>query len=183
VEPIPGEEESMTPKFDLTARPIIEALYGRIHELEANGAPLAEVEAVEKALDMAIERGAPTKRKEEALGDVLRNGRFSARRSRAREARLVQRFLRMEPRFVTGRRRYQGDFVAPDSTVASVEARQLVEILRTEAAACGRHGPEVLSSLIAGESVAEAAASARVSRATANRTIKRIREATRLATG
>jgi hypothetical protein len=172
----------MTPIFNETTVALAEALYDRIRMLESRGAPLIEVEGLEKALDMAIARGPAGKPREEMLGDVVRNGRFSARRSRAREARLVQRYLQMEPRYETGRRRSSGDFVSQDSPSANAEAAYLLMAMRAEAVACGSHGQRVLASLIRGEGVAETASSAGVSRATVNRTVRRIRQAARRAT-
>jgi len=135
-----------------------------------------DVEAIERAIDLAIGRRHDPDPSEYLLADVLRNGRFSARRSQKRRRRLGQRYASAQPRMVTGRRRFPGDFVACDSPAASAEATELEAALTQEARASGAHGPTILAALRAGEPVSEAADEAGVSRATANRTVGRLRD-------
>lgn len=135
-----------------------------------------DVEAIERAIDLAIERrddGVPS---EYLLGDVLRNGRFSARRSQARRRRLGQRYALDQARMVTGKRRLPGDPIAVDSPSAEAEAAELLAELEAVARACGPHGQVILRALVNGESISHAAAGAEVSRSTAHRAVRRLRE-------
>lgn len=136
------------------------------------------VEGIERAIDLAIER-----RHEQAseylFRDVLRNGRFSARRSRARRRRLAHRYAAEQPRAATAKRRIPGDSVASDSPQASLEARQLEEELARLASDCGASGPDILEALTMGQTVSDAAALAGVSRSTAQRTVIQLRSRAR----
>jgi hypothetical protein len=155
--------------------PYVEAAiqcYELIHRLKVDD--VDDVEGIERAIDLAIER-----RDEEAneylLRDVLRNGRFSARRSRARRKRLADRYAAEQPRAITAKRRIPGDSVASDCPHAAVEAGQLEEELARLASDCGAAGPNILRALTAGQPISEAAASAGVSRSTAQRTVSKLR--------
>lgn len=159
--------------------PYVEAAmhcYELIHRLKVDD--VDDVEGIERAIDLAIER-----RHEEAneylLRDVLRNGRFSARRSRARRKRLTDRYAAEQPRAITAKRRIPGDSVAGDCPHAEVEARQLEEELARLASDCGASGPNILEALAAGQPTSEAAASAGVSRSTAQRTVTKLRSRAR----
>jgi hypothetical protein len=159
--------------------PYVEAAiqcYELIHRLKVDD--VDDVEGIERAIDLAIER-----RHEEAseylFRDVLRNGRFSARRSRARRKRLAHRYAAEQPRAITAKRRIPGDFVADGCLHASVEACQLGEELARLASNCGASGPNILEALIAGQPTSEAAASAGVSRSTAQRTVTKLRSRAR----
>jgi hypothetical protein len=137
-----------------------------------------DVEGIERAIDFAVER-----RDEEAgeflFRDVLRNGRFSARRSQARRKRVAHRYVAEQPRAMTAKRRVPGDSVASDCPHASVEARQLEEELARLASECGAAGPDILKALTAGQPTSEAAASVGVSRSTAQRTVAKLRSRAR----
>lgn len=137
-----------------------------------------DVEGIERAIDLAVER-----RNEEAgeflFRDVLRNGRFSARRSQARRKRVAHRYVAEQPRAMTAKRRIPGDTVASDCPHASVEARQLREELARLASECGAAGPDIFGALTAGQPTSEAAASAGVSRSTAQRTVAKLRRRAR----
>ncbi len=137
-----------------------------------------DVEGIERAIDLAIER----RHEEESeflFRDVLRNGRFSARRSRARRKRLARLYAAEQPRAITAKRRIPGDSVASDCPHASVEARQLEEELARLASDCGAAGPDIFEALTAGQPTSEAAALAGVSRSTAQRTVAKLRRRAR----
>jgi hypothetical protein len=135
-----------------------------------------DVEGIERAIDLALERRDDPGPSEHLFGDVLRNGRFSARRSQKRRRRIERHYAFEQPRMATGKRRIPGDRVAADSPAADVTAGELREKLRHEARVSGGHGPVLLQALTEGETVSEAAQKAGVSRSTAHRTVKRLRE-------
>src|SRR5215203_1849455 len=94
---------------DSTSKPYVEAAlacYQTIAKLEVDN--VDDVEGIERAIDLAIERRHDPGPKEHLLSDVLRNGRFSARRSQARRRRLERRYAAEQPRVVTGKRRIPG---------------------------------------------------------------------------
>jgi hypothetical protein len=148
--------------------------YGLIAALKVDD--VDDVEAIERAIDLAISRGRDGEGGEYLIRDVLRNGRFSARRSWARRRRTEARNSQDVPRRITGRRRIPGDAVSLDaapfeeSAAAELEA-ELLKVARD----CGPAGPAILANLSAGNPILEVAGSAGVSRSTADRTIARIR--------
>jgi hypothetical protein len=167
----------MAPTTDNTSQPYLEAAlacYQMIENLEVED--VDDVEGIERAIDLAIQRRHDPGPKEHLLRDVLRNGRFSARRSQARRRRLERRYASEQPQMATGKRWISGEFVTNDSPAASAAARELREGLSREARACGLHGPTVLNAILAGETVSGAATAAGVSRSTAHRTVKRLRQ-------
>ena len=133
-----------------------------------------DVEGIERAIDLAIAR-----RNEELdpylFRDLLRNGRFSARRSQARRRRLAYRYAAEQPVATTAKRRFLGDSVSMDSPQSSVEARELKRELDRVASDHGAAGPAVLGALVAGRPTIEAAAHAGISRSTAQRVAARLR--------
>jgi hypothetical protein len=161
--------------LDTQHPPYVEAAiecYALINRLKVDD--IDDVEGIERAIDLAIERR-HEKTSDYLFRDVLRNGRYSARRSRIRRKRLADRYAAARPRVVTAKRRTPGDFVASDSPHASMEARQLGTALVQRAANCGASGPAILEALMIGEPTSEAAASAGVSRSTAQRTVSKFR--------
>jgi hypothetical protein len=170
----------MPPTFDNPSQPYLEAAlacYEMIQNLDVED--VDDVEGIERAIDLAIQRRHDPGPKEHLLRDVLRNGRFSARRSQARRRRLERRYASEQPQTTTGKRWVPGEFVTSNSPAASAAARELHEELSREARACGLHGPTILSAILAGETVCGAATAAGVSRSTANRTVKRLRQRAR----
>ncbi len=147
-----------------------------IHDLEVRGASTDQVRAVEKAVDMAIERRHSDKPKDSLLSDVLRNGRFSARRSRERERDLAERYAEHQLRISTGKARIPGEFIAAESPHSAARGQELIACLVDEAGRCGTHGERVLAGLLAGETVSTTAQAAGVSTATVNRVIRRLRQ-------
>lgn len=170
----------MALSIDDSNQPYVEAAlrcYELIENLKVDD--VDDVEGIERAIDLAIERRHDPGPAEHLLGDALRNGRFSARRSQARRRRLGQRYGAEQPRMITGKRWIAGDLLASDSPAASAEARELQGELRREASICGSHGSSILEALLVGEDVSEAATAASVSRSTAHRTVKRLRQRAR----
>lgn len=158
---------------------VVEECQGIVRNLEMRGRDIDDVEAVERAIEYAINRRFSDKPEDHLLYDVLRDGRRSVRRSRQRERRFTERYARLLPNQVTGKRRVVGDFIqignaADESFGDELEARVVEEARRF-----GEHGQRILDGLIAGETTREAAESAGISMATANRTIKRLRQRAR----
>ena len=149
--------------------------YGMIARLEESGASTEKVEAVEKALDMAIERRNSDKSADDLFVDVLANGRFSARRSRARQLRTAARCQTTQRRCRTGKRGQPGEIADVRSPQSAVEAKELLEELADEARRGGRQDLRILSGLIAGDTIKRTSVGADVSPATVNRTVKRLR--------
>jgi hypothetical protein len=173
----PREEELMALSIDDHNQPYLEAArccYELIENLKVDN--VDDVEGIERAIDLALERRHDPGPSGHLLGDVLRNGRFSARRSQKRRRRVERHYASEQPRIATGKRRIPGDRIAPDSPRAGAEAHELRRELDREARAAGRHGPVLLRALIEGETVSKAAAKAGVSRSTAHRTVKRLRQ-------
>jgi hypothetical protein len=147
-----------------------------VQNLELKGASADDVEAVEKAIDLAINRRFSAKPKEFLKRDVLRDGARTTRRTKKRQRQVGERYGAHQPRQVTGKRRVPGEFTAMETPASLARAAELEDHLHDEACECGAHGPRVLAGLIDGETTKVAAEAAGVSMATANRTIKRLRQ-------
>src|SRR4051812_17912844 len=105
----------MAPQLNKTVVDVVDECQKIVFDLDVDGANVDDIDAVEKAIDMALERRFSGKPKEHLKGDVLANGRFSVQRSRARAARLAEKYGGQLPRVRTGKRRVAGDFISGDS--------------------------------------------------------------------
>jgi hypothetical protein len=148
--------------------------YDRVQKLTGLGDGL-EAEAAERAIEMALFGNRPAKEPCLLLGDVLKNARFSVRRSRARNAVATDELRRLgQQKVATGGCR---GFITDETPEDLVIARELGRCLHGEACRCGTYGVRVLEGVIGGESAQETAAAAGVSRATVDRTLRRLRKA------
>jgi hypothetical protein len=108
------------------------------------------------------------------VNDVLRNGRHSVRRSRARQATAVEETGRLAERGITtGATR---GFVECETPEQISLANELEGSLREEGRRCGRHGERVLDGLLGGETSSEIAVAAGISITTVSRTMRRLRD-------
>lgn len=150
--------------------------YRRVTELKECFGDGEEAAIAEHAIEMALFGDRPLKDKDRLLDDVMRNARFSVRRSTARGLRATEEVGHLARRnMVTGGSPGFFDDERPEDIVM---AHELEECLRDEACRCGKHGERVLAGLIIGESAHETAAAAGVSKATVDRAVRRLRAAT-----
>lgn len=131
-------------------------------------------EAAELATVLAISERREERDPQRLLGDVLRNARFTTRRSRARRLRSVEECGRLAASGVaTG---LSLGFVDHDTPADRAVAREMIDCLHNEACKCGKHGTRVLAGLLGGETTREIASSTGVSPATVDRTIRRLKD-------
>jgi hypothetical protein len=146
--------------------------YARISRLPEGS---EEADAVEHAVSLVLSERRPEKDKLLLLDDVLRNGRHSVRRSRARRASAVEETGQLAARGIaTGATRGFVEYETPEQICF---ANELERSLRKEASRCGDHGARVLDGLLRGETSSVIALGAGVSAATVNRTVRRLRDA------
>jgi hypothetical protein len=147
-------------------------LYARVRKLRDGS---EEADAAERAISMTLSEKRRAKDKELLLNDVLRNGRHSVRRSRARFANAVEESGQLASRGIaTGATRGFVDYETPEHHFL---ANELTRHLEQQACRCGRHGPRVLEGLLDGETSREMMTATGVSASTINRTVRRLRDA------
>lgn len=134
-----------------------------------------DAEVAEHAISLVLERRGRELDAPLLLHDVLRNSRHSVRRGRARFLRAVEETGQLALRGIASGG--VAGFEQLDSPERICELRDHLQALRDAAASSGPHGGRVLAGLLVGETSAETAAAAGVSRATVERTVRRLREA------
>jgi hypothetical protein len=131
-------------------------------------------EAAEHAIVLALSEHREESGPLRLFADSLRNARFSVRRSRARRLRAVEECGQLAERGVaTGLSPGFVDYETPEDRAV---AREMIGCLHTEACRCGAHGRRVLAGLLGGETRGEIAASAGISPATVDRTIRKLKD-------
>ena len=134
-----------------------------------------DAEVAEHAISLALERRDSELDAPLLLHDVLRNSRHSIRRGRARLRSAVAEAGQLALRGVASGG--TPGFEQRDSPERICAMRDDLRALRDTAASCGPHGRRVLVGLLAGETSAETAVAAGISRATVERTVRRLRDA------
>jgi len=134
---------------------VTRGLYERLARLSRDG---EEAEAIDRAISLSI---SPSRRHSDvaAFGyrDLMRNGRFSSRRSRQRQAKVlaeVGAHARLMPSTFFGDGIGHGCLSTPEDVVI---ARESIQRMREASAELGPQHVQCLESMLAGSSVDETA--------------------------